>query len=377
MIPPSRRVLHVAHTTELGLGTAARMAADQAARGWDVTVACSDDAAARSWRERWPEVRHVAWNAVRGPGPGTPREIAALRAIIRETAPDLIHLHSSKAGMAGRLLLRGRIPTVFQPHAWSFEAVGGPVRRAAAAWERRAARWADVILCVSEAERSRGVEAGVRGRLRVIPNGIDVEALRPATDGDRIDARRRLGLDPSRPLVVCVGRLSRQKGQDVLLAAWPRVRRDVPAADLVLVGDGPDRAVLEGRGVDGVRFAGLRDDVPDWLAASDLVALPSRWEGMPLVVLEAMARGRSVVAADADGVREALPVEAGAIVPMEDPAALATAVSTRLDDPAGARAEGETGRRHVEAHHDLRANLEGVAGLYDEVLATRASRTPR
>ena len=377
MTAPGRRVLHVAHTTELGLGTAARMAADQAARGWDVTVACSDDAAARTWRDRWPDVRHVTWNAMRGPGPGTPREIAVLRAIVRETAPGLVHLHSSKAGLAGRLLLRGRLPTLFQPHAWSFEAATGPLRRATVAWERRAARWADAIVCVSEAERNRGVEAGVRGPFRVIPNGIDLQALEPATDVDRSEARRRLGLDSESPLAVCVGRLSRQKGQDLLLAAWPAVRRAAPGAGLVLVGDGPDRATLERRGVAGVRFAGLRTDVPDWLAASEAVVLPSRWEGMPLVVLEAMARCRSVVAAAADGVREALPDEAGAIVPIGDPGALAAAVAERLRDPARARAEGEAGRRHVEAHHDLRANLEAVASLYDEVLARRSAGAAR
>jgi glycosyltransferase involved in cell wall biosynthesis len=367
------KVLHVVHTTELGLETAVLIAADQAARGWDVAVACSDDAAT-AWTPRRPEVRRLSWNATRSPGPGTPREMAALRAILRAEVPDLVHLHSSKAGLAGRLILRGSTPTVFQPHAWSFEAMDGAMRRATIAWERTGARWTDAIVCVSEGERDRGRAAGIDADYRVIPNGVDVRALTPADDEERRAARRRLDLDLAAPLAVCVGRLSRQKGQDLLLDAWPAVRREAPDAVLVLVGDGPDRAELERREAAGVLFAGSRGDVPDWLAAADVVVQPSRWEGMALIVLEAMARARSVVAAAADGVRESLGDDAGGVVPIDDAGALGAAVVERLRDPVRAAAEGAAGRARAERYHDVRSNWHAMAELSDEIVEARLAR---
>jgi glycosyltransferase involved in cell wall biosynthesis len=285
-----------------------------------------------------------------------------MRRIVGRVDPDLVHLHSSKAGLAGRLAVRGRRPTIFQPHAWSFHALGGRLRRAAAAWERFAARWATVIVCVSEAERRDGEAAGIRADWRVVPNGVDLEAFRP---GDREEARVRLGLR-SGPLALSVGRLSRQKGQDLLVDAWAEVRSRVGAAELVIVGSGPEEEALRGRG-DDVRLVGAQDDVQPWLAAADVVVVPSRWEGLPYVILEAMAVGTPVVATDVTGVREALG-ETGSIVPPEDPAALAEAVASAL---AGADRGG--GRERVERLYDLRRSAQAMAELYLE-LAGRSSQ---
>jgi glycosyltransferase involved in cell wall biosynthesis len=281
-------------------------------------------------------------------------------------APDVVHLHSSKAGLAGRLAVRGRRPTIFQPHAWSFDAVEGLVRRGALLWERVAVRWTDAVVCVSEAERRRGEKAGVRGAWRVIPNGVDLAAYSPATSGERAAARARLRL-PANPLVVCVGRLSRQKGQDVLLAAWPMVRQNVPDAHLALVGDGPEHGRLRSGSPEHVLFAGLRDDVPDWLAAADVVAAPSRWEGMSIAVLEALARARPVVAADTPGAAEAIGDEAGAVVPIEDASRLADELAVRLRDPRRAQIEGRKARERVERLFDVRRTTAAHAALYEEL----------
>lgn len=295
------------------------------------------------------------------------RELRSLRRTIREHDPDLVHLHSSIAGLAGRLAVRGWVPTVFQPHAWSFLAVDGLARRAALAWERLAARWTAAVVCVSEAEHQLGREAGIDARFSVVRNGVDVEAVREASDAERRSARGRLGLDDG-PLVVCVGALRRQKGQDLLLRAWPRVREHVRGAQLALVGDGPDRRALERRGVERVVFAGERLDVADWLAAADVVALPSRWEGMSLVLLEAMARGRSVVATDVPGVREALGEAAGAVVPAEAPEALSQELVARLLDRERAAREGRIARERAEQSHDLRRACADLAALYGELV---------
>ncbi|WP_159057035.1 glycosyltransferase, partial [Streptomyces scabiei] len=230
------------------------------------------------------------------------------RRILDDVRPGLVHLHSAKAGLAGRLAVRGRVPTVFQPHAWSFEAVDGAMAALARGWERAGARWASRVVCVSEAERVTGDRAGVRARWTVIPNGVDAGRFSPAAaDIVRAGIPLLTGVAPAAPLVVCVGRLCRQKGQDVLLAAWEAVLRRVPTARLVLVGDGPEAERLRALAPEGVLFAGDVADAAPWYRAADLVVLPSRWEGMALAPLEAMACGRPVVLTDVDGARESLP----------------------------------------------------------------------
>jgi glycosyltransferase involved in cell wall biosynthesis len=359
----------VAQPLEAGVPrAAASLVADQVRRGLDVSVACP----ARSELRRLAReagARALCWEATRSPGPAVPRETLALARLVSAAGPDLVHLHSAKAGLAGRAAVRGRRATVFQPHAWSFE-VSGPQRAPALRWERFAARrWTDLVLCVSEAERRRAEEAGVRARFATVPNGIDLGRHPPAGKAERRRARERLGLGDG-PLALAVGRLSEQKGQDVLLSAWPAVLRHVPEAELVLVGDGPARAALEARGAPRVRFEGARSDVHDWLAAADVVAMPSRWEGLSLVMLEAMASARSVVSSDVAGAREAIG-DAGAIVPTDAPAPLADALAERLADPALAGREGVAGRRRVERDFDLNRVTARVAELYGEVMERR------
>ena len=359
-------ILHVSQPVEGGVGRCVReLVADQVGRGWAVSVACPEGELAQTVGDLG--ARHLAWPAGRSPGPATALETGRLRRLSAEHAFALVHLHSSKAGLAGRLALRGHLPTVFQPHGWSFYPLSGPMRRAAISWERAAARWAHVVLCVSETERRRGEEAGIHARWEVVPNGIDSQALTAVLDVDRQGARRRLGLDAG-PLVVCLGRICRAKGQDVLLDAWPRVLGRIPEARLVLVGGGPDAEKLRKRESERVTFAGERSDVSAWLAAADVVAAPSRWEGMSFAMLETMAAGRSLVIADVPGARDALGDDAAAIVPQGDLRALATALIERLLDPALAAREGAALRMRVERDFDLRASLRGVARLYARVL---------
>lgn len=371
-----RAVLHVTEPVDGGVARCVLdLVADQAGRGWRVGVASPADAAFTGALEA-AGAEHVAWRVPARPiahrrlDPPVRRlagELRPLRRTLLGWQPDVVHLHSSLAGLTGRLALRRARPTVFQPHGWSFQAVTGVVRSGAIAWERLATRWTDAIVYVSDDERRLGEGAGVRDIGRVVPNGVDVEALTAATAEDLRAARERLGL-PGGPLVLCLGNVRHAKGQDVLLDAWPGVLRRVPAARLVLVGDGPDRPALERRRADGVTFAGPRSDAGDWLAAADVVAIPSRSEAMSLVLLEAMARGRSVVATDVPGAREALG-EAGAVVPIEAPAALAEALVERLLDPALAAGEGQTGRSRAERYFDIRRTSELVSGVYDEVIA--------
>ncbi|MET9451960.1 glycosyltransferase family 4 protein [Streptomyces cinerochromogenes] len=356
------RVLHLAQPVDGGVARVVLdLARAQLAAGLHVTAACPGGALAVGLRELGADVRD--WRAGRSPGPGLPGEVRRLARLIGEVRPELVHAHSAKAGLAARLAVRGRIPTVFQPHAWSFEAVGGLTAALALRWERWGARWADRVVCVSEAERTTGLRAGVRAAYAVIPNGIDTTRFTPQAPQ---------AADDGNPLVVCVGRLCRQKAQDVLLAAWPEILARLPQARLVLVGDGPDREVLRQQAPSSVRFTGAVPDAAPWYRAADLVVLPSRWEGMALAPLEALACGTPVVLTDVDGARESLPpaLAAHCLVPPEDPVALAAAVTGLLTDPPLHAALAGQGHRHVLATHDVRHTAERVADLYRELLGT-------
>ncbi|MEU6667614.1 glycosyltransferase family 4 protein [Streptomyces sp. NPDC046727] len=365
------RVLHLAQPVDGGVARVVLdLARAQIAAGLRVTAACPGGQLARNLGELGVDVRD--WQAGRSPGPGLPGEVRRLVRLIDEVRPELVHAHSAKAGLAARLAVRGRIPTVFQPHAWSFEAVGGLTATLALHWERWGARWAHRVVCVSEAERATGLRAGVRAAYTVIPNGIDTTHYAPADDDE--------STPPGSPLVVCVGRLCRQKGQDVLLRAWEDVVGVLPQARLVLVGDGPDREVLQRQAHSSVEFTGAVTDAVPWYRAADLVVLPSRWEGMALAPLEALGCGRPVVLTDVDGARESLPpaLAARCLVPPEDPGALAGAITGLLSDPPLRAALGGQGRRHVLATHDVRLTAERVAALYRELLgrAPAAGREP-
>lgn len=367
-------VLHVSQPSDGGV---ARVVTDlvrhQTEAGMRVYVACPPGGVlSETATEAGADV--LLWHSDRSPGLHLPQEIRGIRRLVRRFGPDVVHAHSAKAGLAVRLALRGRTPTVFQPHAWSFDAVDGAAARLALGWERHATRWAHRVLCVSEDERQRGQLAGVDGPWAVVRNGIDTGHYRPGDDAARERARARLaalhGVAVDAPLAVCVGRLCRQKGQDLLLRAWPAVAESVPDARLVLVGEGPERDALRNAAPESVVFAGESPDPVLWYTAADLVVLPSRWEGMALVPLEAMASGRPVVLTDVTGARESLPVDhiPDCLVPPEDPVALARSVSTLLDDPGLRNILGFQGRHHVRARYDVSRTAEEVTRLYDELL---------
>lgn len=370
-------VLHLVQPVDGGV---ARVVTDlvraQTAEGLRTVVGCPRGGVlADAAREAGADV--LTWRAGRAPGPALPAELAGARRLLRSVRPDLLHAHSAKAGLAGRLAARGTVPTVFQPHAWSFDAVGGATAALALRWERYAARWADRVLCVSEAERRAGETEGITARWSVIRNGVDLDHFRPGAPDpgrDKALARAELPLPEDfrgdGPLAVCVGRLCLQKGQDILLRAWPELLGTVPGARLALVGDGPDTERLRRTAPPGVLFAGAAPDIRPWLRAADLVVLPSRWEGMALAPLEAMACARPVLVSDVSGARESLPPGQGrlCLVPPEDPTALAKALGRLLAEPGLLTELGEQARQHARTDFDVRRTTEAVTGLYHELL---------
>lgn len=293
-------VLIVAQPTTGGVAVCVRQLARAAVEaGHRVTVACPADVHGplAGWVAA-AGASHHALDLRRSASPLDFAHVVQLRRLAR--GREVVHLHSSKAGAVGRLAVRSlgrnRPRVVFTPHAWSW-LVNSPMRALYRWIERALAGWADAIVCVSEGERALGAAVlGAAHDLVVIPNGVDREVYSP--EGPKAARTRQ-------PLIVCVGRLSPQKGQDVAVRALAELAQ--PDAVLRLIGEGPDREALEELAVqlgvaDRIDWVGHTQDVASHLRAADVVIAPSRWEGLSLVLLEAMASGAAVVASDVAGV---------------------------------------------------------------------------
>jgi glycosyltransferase involved in cell wall biosynthesis len=237
--------------------------------------------------------------------------------------------------------------------------------------DRFLSRWTDRVVGNSKAVVEFYAQAGIpRDRLSCIPSGIGDEEP-PPVDPDGV--RRSLGLEPGCPLVLFVGRLAPQKGVKDLIAAFDLLQHVRPDFRLLIAGEGPLREELEElasafRLDRFVRFLGHRADVPALLAASDLLVLPSYFEGLPNVVLEAMRFRKPVVATAAPGTTEVVvDGETGILVPMHQPTALAQAIRVVLDDRELAARFGEAGRARAEAEFHVTTMVDRFAGLYEEL----------
>jgi glycosyltransferase involved in cell wall biosynthesis len=366
-------VLHVVVPTSGGIATAVLgQVRDQIERGWRVTVACpAVGGLGYAVREAGAAVRW--WRA--GESCSVAGEVTRLSAVVRDVRPDVVHLHGGRAGVAGRLVVRGRAPTLLQPHGWSLLGTEGVVRRRARRSERLLDRWTTELVLASPTEALVADELGLATPAVTVPSGVDLTRFEAADERARTNARAALGL-PEDPTAVCIGRLAVAKGQQDLLVDWPAVVRRVPGARLVLVGDGPDRGALERQAAEtpGVSLVGARADVPAWLAAADVVVVPSRWESAARVPLESMASARSVVATDTPAAVETLPETSGELVPVGDGPRLVEAVARRLLDPALAAHEGAWGRAHVEGHHDAATVHRELARTYLRLVGAHRSQ---
>ncbi len=237
-------------------------------------------------------------------------------------------------------------------------------------------RSVDVVTFVSRYARQRiSASLGPTAALEYLPPGVDTSVFRP-DPAARERVRGQLGLG-DRPVVTCISRLVRRKGQDLLIRAWPQVLASVPDAVLVLVGSGPDRARLAGlaQGPDSVIFTGAVPwaDLPAHYATADVFAMPCRTrgggldvEGLGIVYLEASAAGLPVIAGASGGAPEAvLPGETGEVVSGRDPAELAAAISALLLDPARRAAYGDNGRRWVGERWNWQTSADRLTALLD------------
>jgi starch synthase (maltosyl-transferring) len=189
---------------------------------------------------------------------------------------------------------------------------------------------------------------------------------------------REFGIPPESRTFLYVGRLDRQKGLPFLLEAWAPVAARYRGVHLLLVGEGPERGALETQiarlGLAAsVHLSGWREEIPELLRAADCFVLPSLWEGMPNVVLEAMAAGLPVIATRVEGTAEVIQAgETGWLVAPGAPGALTAAMEQFLDDPIAARSMGERGQRRVRAEYTWEQMVRRYEWLYEGILRTRS-----
>ena len=376
---PSRVTL-VAGTTAGGTGAHMRMlAAGLARRGVPVTVAAPAAAGARFALAAVPGAAFVPVEIGDRPRPADAVALARLRRLLtRPPGPGVAHAHGLRAGALTVLALllapaRRRPAVVVTVH--NAPPAGGAAGLVYRLLERVVARGADQVLCVSGDLADRMRRAGARHVAPAVVAAADAPlAPRPAGFAGAGGDGRAAG---GRPLVLFAGRLAAQKGLGPLLDAAESWQDLDPRPLLVIAGDGPLAARLRDqaaeRGVDAA-FPGATGEVPALLAAAAVFVLPSRWEGQPLALQEALRAGRPVVATRVGGIPTLTGEEAALLVPPGDTAALAAAVRAVLTDPAlSARLAGAAAARAASLPSEADA---GAAALTAYRLAASA-RTAR
>lgn len=296
------------------------------------------------------------------PAPGLRTNLwpAVLAAHLRERRPDVVHLHDSTWLKGARGARMAGVPRV----VGTLHGIETPEPLVNELFRQVAVRLLDAVVPVSEtlAERLRGQYRVPASRIVSINNGVDTARFRPAPEPAPDVA--------SHGVIGTVARLEPIKNQALLLDAFARLRADLPAARLVLVGDGSLRASLEAQAralgiAEAVTFAGLHADTAPVYRGFDVFVLCSNLEGTSISALEAMASGTPVVATAVGGTPALLGGgELGVLVPPRDPAALAGALSALLRDPARRASLGAAARARVEAAFSTDAMVDGYEMLY-------------
>jgi len=316
----------------------------------------------------------VAVIALRLPPRAYRRERRALRELMLDARPDVVHTHGYRADVqAGAVARRLGVATVATVHGFT----GGAWRNHLYEWlQQRSLRRSDAVVAVSrplvERLRRGGVEAS---RLHLLLNAWGGRGAARERD----EARGRLGLPRDAFVIGWVGRLSHEKGADVLLEALARTRERAGLA--CVIGDGPERAALEARAgqlglASRVRWCGAVPDAGSLFAAFDVFALSSRTEGTPMVLFEAMEAGVPIVATAVGGVPDVVGDDEAWLVPPEDPGELSRALDAARVDLGAAERKVEASRRRLTARFGLDPWLDAYERIYAQVIASGHS-TPQ
>jgi len=304
------------------------------------------------------------------------RALAQVRRHVRAGGYDVVHTHSSKAGILGRVAAyRAGVPAVVHtPHAFAFQMRTGVLRHLLYVLaERWAARLAGRIVCVCASEREEALRHRIAPpeKIVVIENAIDFTAFRARYDSvDREAARRAFDLGSDEIVVGMAARYTEQKGHDILVRAAARLPHSLPFR-LLLPGSGRCKAAVQAR----IRRMGLAercfvtealDDPVPFYAAIDVFVMPSLWEGLPYSLLDVMAAGKPIVASGIGGIADTLEDErTGLLVPAGDTAALAEALARVLGEPGLSGRLGAAAHQAARRRHSLKDMIGKLEALYE------------
>jgi glycosyltransferase involved in cell wall biosynthesis len=296
--------------------------------------------------------------------------------LMRSDPPQVVHTHLFKSDFHGRLAARMAgvpvvVSTLHNADVWARRWPLGALYGATA-------RFADKLIAVSDEVRQYHIDkTGIpAGKVAVVENGVDVrrfEGMQAA--GQKI--RAEFGISSESVVFGIIGRLKPQKDHITFLKAAAEVLHQIPSARFLVVGDGPLRAELKKLADElglfpALVFTGLRSDIPAILAALDVLVFSSKWEGLPVTLLEGMAASKPVVATAVDGINGvALPDATALLVPPDNFPALAGACLRLAGDPALRSRLGHSGFERVSARYSLDAMIDQTAGLYNSLLRAR------
>lgn len=311
--------------------------------------------------------------------------IRDIRNVLESHPFDILHTHGGVAGLLGRWAARkNRFPAVVHTlHGIHYLYYRNPFQKAAyIRLERFFTRFTDAVVFVSDADREKGrkYRLAPNSKIHVIKNGIDFSAF--SSQAERSVPLEGLP-DPGRgPLLGTVARLHRQKGVEYFIRSAGEILDEIPSARIWIIGDGPLfsslQNLIEESGLEGrVHLLGGRQNIPAYLSRFDVMVLPSLWEGLPYVLLEAAALAKPVVTTSIDGIMELIEDEkSGLLVPPGDPKELARAAIRMLRDRNLAVRLGERLRDDVVQTYTLEKMVDRIQRLYEDVYRTRERRTP-
>lgn len=381
------RLLHVVGDSKFGGGSIIVLRLAEAAQklGFKVDVLATDETFVKVLRDAG--LGTVVLDVVRRPIRPLWDLAGALRLsrFLQNNPYTIVHTHTSKAGFVGRwAATRAGVPAIVHTvHGFPFhEASSWLHTKFYSSLERRAARWCNRLVTVSEYHREWAARLGIGTEEQrvAIPNGLSPERVVPSVT--RWETRLREGIPQDAFMVLSTGRLAPQKGLEFLLDAAALVRNSRQIR-IVIAGDGPLRKSLEEKAkaagiADCVHFLGFRQDVGNLLAACDVVAVPSLWEGLSIAVLEAMAAGKAIVATTIGSNCEVLRHNQSALlVPPKNAQLLAQSLCQLAECPEAARMMGRNARRHFESFYTEDRMLQEYAQLYQSVLGARGLRLPQ
>jgi glycosyltransferase involved in cell wall biosynthesis len=304
--------------------------------------------------------------------------------VSRRQCVDIIHTHSSKAGILGRLAgrLAGVSVIIHTVHGWGFNDYQPRLVRGLFMWlERIAACVTDKLIVVSAYDREKGLRCGIgrRHHYALIPYGID---HRQFSAQHASGVRDALGIKENELVVTMVACLKPQKAIGDFVAAASSVSGKFPSARFLVAGDGdlrPEVSALirKNKLDDCFTLLGWRRDIPEILAASDVIVLTSLWEGMPIAVLEASAAGRPIVATHTGGVAEVVrDGSSGFLVEPHDIEGIAHQIGVLLSDPKLRQGFGEKARQRVAGRFTVEHMREDTHALYAFCIQLKMQRHP-